>query len=403
MELGDAIRRDFPLLARPDAPIYLDSACMTLKPRSVIDAVVRYYEETPYCGGRAVYEGSLAVEETTEAARAALAALLGGRPQGTVWTKNATEAINLVAHAYPWRQGDVVLTTDREHNSNLVPWQMLAARGVRHEVVPSREDGTLDLDAWRGRLARRDVALVAAVHVSNLDGYEAPAAELAALAHDFGARILLDGAQAAGHMPVDLARLGADYYAVSLHKMLGPTGVGALLAREEALAPLGPFLTGGDTVARTTYADAELLDAPAKFEAGLQNYAGFAGSLAAVEYLRRLGLDRVHAHARGLMERCAKGLADLEGVTLVGAPVATRSGIVPLALAEEDPHTLAILLEDKHRILVRSGDHCLHSWFNARGVPGALRASFGPYSTRAEADAFVAAMRGLLGTLRAAR
>ncbi|MEA3202278.1 MAG: cysteine desulfurase / selenocysteine lyase [Thermoplasmata archaeon] len=397
--IGEQIRQDFPLLSKLEPPIYLDSACMTLKPRSVIDAVVRYYEETPFCAGRAVYEGSLAVEEAMEAARCDLAALLGGRREATVFTKNATEAINLVAHAFPWRPGDVVLTTDREHNSNLVPWQMLSSRGVRHEVVPSREDGTLDLDAWRGRLARGDVALVAAVHVSNLDGYEAPVRELTAIAHEAGAKVLLDGAQAAGHQPVDLGRVGADFYAVSLHKMLGPTGVGALLARPEALAALGPFMTGGDTVARTTYEGADLLEAPAKFEAGLQNYAGLAGSVAALAYLRGLGPERIHAHACALMRRAAEGLAGAPGLALVGAPLETRAGIVPFTLDEQDPHTLAILLEDKHRVLVRSGDHCLHSWFNARGVPGAVRASVGPYTTAAEIDAFVEATRGLLRQL----
>ena len=394
------LRRDFPLLERPDAPIYLDSACMTLKPRQVIDAVSRYYTETPFCAGRAVYEGSLAVETTMEDARRALASLLGGRPEATVWTKNATEAINLVAHARPWRRGDVVLTTDREHNSNLVPWQMLAHRGVRHEVVASREDGTLDLDAWEARLARGDVALVAAVHASNLDGYEAPAKALVELAHDRDVPVLLDGAQAAPHMPVDLARLGADFYAVSLHKMLGPTGVGALLSTPEALAKLGPFMTGGDTVARTTYAEAELLDAPAKFEAGLQNYAGFFGALAAIEYLRAIGLDQVHRHERALAARVAKALEGTAGLHLLGAPLGTRGGVVPFALESLDPHALAILLEDKHRILVRSGDHCLHSWFNARGVPGAVRASFYLYNTLEEADRFSSAVVDLLAQLR---
>ncbi|HVM44922.1 MAG TPA: aminotransferase class V-fold PLP-dependent enzyme, partial [Candidatus Thermoplasmatota archaeon] len=303
----DALRRDFPLLARDDAPVYLDNACMTLKPRSVIDAVRRYYEETPYCAGRAVYEGSLLVEEMMEGARRALAELLGGRPDSTVWTKNATEAINLVAHAYPWTRGDVVLTSDREHNSNLVPWQLLASRGVRHEVVPSKPDGTFDLDAWQTRLARGDVALVATVHVSNLDGYEAPARELVELAHERDVPILLDGAQAAPHRPVDLARLGADHYAVSLHKMLGPTGVGALLSTPAALAKLGPFMTGGDTVARTTYESAEFLDAPARFEAGLQNYAGLAAVPAAVQYLERVGLAAVEEHERALTRRLDAG------------------------------------------------------------------------------------------------
>jgi cysteine desulfurase/selenocysteine lyase len=364
--------------------------------------VTRYYEETPYCAGRAVYEGSLAVEEIVERARRDLADFLGGTPEGTIFGKNATEAINLVAHSRPWKKGDVVLTTDREHNSNLVPWQLLLARGVRHEVVSSAEDGTMDLDAWRERLSRGDVSLVAAVHVSNLDGYEAPVRELIGIAHDAGAQVLLDGAQAAPHVPVDLASLDADYYAVSLHKMMGPTGVGALLAKPEALAELAPFIAGGDTVARTTYEGAEFLEAPAKFEGGLQNYAGLAGVSPALGMLRNLGMAQVRTDGRDLMMRAARGLEGVKGLSLVGAPLATRTGIVPFALDAVDPHALAILLEDKHRMLVRSGDHCLHSWFNAQGVPGAVRASFYVYNTREEADAFAAAVASLLGQLHGA-
>lgn len=397
-----ALRKDFPLLARDDAPVYLDNACMTLKPRSVIDAVVSYYEDTPFCGGRGVYEGSLAVEEKVETARKRLAAFLGGAAQATTFTKNATEAINLVAHSFPWKRGDVVLTTDREHNSNLVPWHLLGSRGVRHEVVASNPDGTLDLDAFADRLGRGDVRFVAAVHVSNLDGYQTPAKALVDLAHEAGARVLLDGAQAAPHVPVDLARLGPDYYAVSMHKMLGPTGVGALLATEEALAALGPFITGGDTVARTTYEGAEMLEGPSRFEAGLQNYAGLCAVAPAIDYLERLGIQNVHAHDTRLMRRMADGLADVPGLGLVGAPLETRSGIVPFSLDEVDPHALAILLEDKHRTMVRSGDHCLHSWFNAHGVPGAVRASTYVYNTEQEVDAFVAAVADLMAALRSA-
>ena len=396
---AEALRKDFPLLRGPDPPVYLDNACMTLKPQSVLDATLDYYAGTPFCAGRAVYEGSLLVEEKVEGARRRLAAFLGARPEGTAFTKNATEAVNLVAHSFPWRRGHVVLTTDREHNSNLVPWQRLAARGVRHEVVPSREDGTVDLDAFQRRLARGDVALVAAVHVSNLDGYHAPAREIVALAREHGVPTLLDGAQAAAHLPVDLGRIGADYYAVSLHKMLGPTGVGALVARPEALARLEPFLTGGDTVARTTYEGAEFLDGPARFEAGLQNYAGLCAAEPALAYLERLGMDRVLAHERDLLRRAHDALAGTPGLAPVGAPLDARAGILPFALDKVDPHALAILLEDKHRVMVRSGDHCLHAWFNARGVPGAVRASFYLYNTPAEADLFADAVRGLLRAL----
>jgi len=260
----------------------------------------------------------------------------------------------------------------------------------------------MDLEAWRDRLARRDVRFVAAVHVSNLDGYVAPVAELVRLAHEAGdVRVLLDGAQAASHLSVDLARLGADHYAVSAHKMLGPTGVGALLSKPEALDELSPFITGGNTVARTTYDGApEFLDGPAKFEAGLQNYAGIAGVKPAVELLARLGMGKVHSHGEELMRRAAAAIEDVPGVDLVGAPLTTRTAIVPLSLDGIDPHALAILLEDKHHMLVRSGDHCLHSWFNARGVPGTLRASFHAYNTRREADEFGEAVSSLTRALQ---
>jgi cysteine desulfurase/selenocysteine lyase len=181
--------------------------------------------------------------------------------------------------------------------------------------------------------------------------------------------------------------------------MLGPTGVGALLSTPEALAKLGPFMTGGDTVARTTYEGAELLDAPAKFEAGLQNYAGLAAVEPAVRYLREIGVDAVHRQEVALARRVAERLADVPGLHLLGAPLETRSGVVPFALETIDPHAIAILLEDKHNILVRSGDHCLHSWFNAKGVPGAVRASFYLYNTTEEADAFADAVRGLMRQL----
>ncbi len=396
----ERIRRDFPILARPDPPVYLDSACMSLKPQSVIDATVRYYEDTPFCAGRSVYDGARSVERAVEDARAALAHLLGADPAGVVWTKNATEAVNLVAAAFPFRPGDVVLAGDREHNSNLVPWLAQRARGVRVDVLPSRDDGAFDLDALVKRLGAGDVRLVAIGHASNLDGAVAPAREIVAAAHAAGARVLLDGAQAAPHHPVDLAAIGCDYYAVSLHKMLGPTGVGALLARREALDALGPFLVGGETVASSTYDGFELLEPPARFEAGLQNYAGLAAVPAAVRYLADAGPAVIEAHERALTERLDAALADVPGVRLLGPPAGSRGGITSFTTDFLDPHELAILLDDKHRILVRSGDHCAHSWFNARGLAGSVRASLYLYSSREEVDALADAVRALSRRLR---
>ncbi|MHB8606218.1 MAG: aminotransferase class V-fold PLP-dependent enzyme [Thermoplasmatota archaeon] len=395
------LRKDFPLLARDDAPVFFDNACMTLKPRSVIDAVSRYYTDTPFCAGRSVYEGARAVETLVEDARARLARFLGAQPTGVVWTKNATEAINLVARTFPFKRRQVVLTSDREHNSNLVPWQLLAARGIKHEIFKTQPDGSLDAKRLARRLRKGDVALVAAVHESNLDGVTLPADAIVAAAHEEGVPVLLDGAQAAPHQPVDLSRLGADFYAVSLHKMLAPTGVGALVARPDALARLPPFLVGGDTVAHTTYDAFEMLDAPKKFEAGLQNYAGLAGVSPALEMLESIGMANVAAHERALATRIADGLADVDGLVLLG-PSRPAGGIVSFTTPWLDAHALAILLDDKYRIWVRSGDHCAHSWLNAHKLEGSTRASLYLYNTREEADRFVEAVKEIAVSLKGA-
>lgn len=399
------LRHDFPLLAAADPPVYLDNACMSLKPRVVIDRLVRYYEETPVCAGRSVYDLSRSVADDVAAAREEVARWLGAAsPDSIVFTRNATEALNLVAWAFRFRPGDVVLGSDKEHNSNLVPWQVAASRvGLRHEVLPSRNEA-FDLPAYEARLARGGVRLVAMAHASNLDGSSIPAREVVRAAHEAGARVLLDGAQAAPHAPVDVASLGVDFYAVSLHKALGPTGMGALYVAPGADADLGPFLTGGDTVVGTTYAGHELAQAPSRYEAGLQDYAGILGSGEAVRYLRRIGMDAVEAHERRLNEVMTRGLADVPGLRILGpADPALRGGIVSFTLAGVDPHELAILLNDKHRILVRSGDHCVHSWFHAHAVEGSVRASTYVYNTETEARAFGAAVADLaakLATLR---
>ncbi|HWG91387.1 MAG TPA: aminotransferase class V-fold PLP-dependent enzyme [Candidatus Thermoplasmatota archaeon] len=407
----EALRRDFPLLTQPDPPRYFDSACMTLKPRQVIDAVVEYYERFPVCAGRSVYDLSQELGARINAGRDALARFLGAPPEGVVWTKNATEAVNLVAHSFPFQPGDVVLTTDREHNSNLVPWQMLKARGVRHEVLPSLPDGRFDLAGYRERLARGGVRLVSMVHVSNLDGFQIPARDVVQAAHAVGARVLLDGAQAAPHLPVNLRALDADFYTVSIHKMLGPTGVGALVTpRPEVLEELSPFLVGGDTVAGTTYEGPTFVQGRQRFEAGLQNFAGLVGVAPAVEYLERVGLEAVRRHDEEIARVLAKGLAAVPGLRLLGPPPESRSGCIvsftheawgrddrhgEKGLGRLGAHEVAILLNDKHRVLVRSGDHCVHSWLNAHEVPGAVRLSGYLYNTVEEAEAVVAAVEDL--------
>lgn len=378
------VREDVPLLRGAHAPVYFDNACMTLKPDPVIAAVREYYEETPVCAGRSTYALARSVGENVAASREALAGLLGAtRPEEVVFTRNTTEAINLAAKGLDLPQGSVVLTTDREHNSNLVPFQRLP--GVRHEAVPGTTGGEVDLEAWKGRLEQGDVSLVSVCHMSNLDGYVAPVEAIAQIAHDQGARVLVDGAQSVPHMPVDVEALGVDLFAFSVHKMMGPTGVGILWGRKEFLETLDPLVTGGSTIETTSLSGHTLLGSPGRFEAGLQDFAGLVAARAAVEYVDALGLQAVHAHEERLSSRLHEGLED-RGVETIGAPSAKGNGIVSFSLEGIGIHELAVLLEDKGDVLVRAGLHCLDSWFDAQGLPGSCRASLYAYNTMEEVE-----------------
>ncbi len=391
-----AVRADVPLLAQDDPPIYFDNACMTLKPRPVIEAIRRYYEETPVCAGRSTYRLAGRVGEQVAASREALAGFLGaGSADEIVFTRNTTEAINLAARGLDLPDGSTILTTDREHNSNLVPFQRLEQHGHRHETVPSREDGTVDPEAFKQRLETGDVSLVSLVHMSNLDGYLAPVREITEIAHDHGARVLVDGAQSAPHVPVDVDELGVDLFAMSVHKMMGPTGVGALWGRPEVLDGLEPLVSGGATIETTTLDDHVLLDPPGRFEAGLQDFAGLATVGPAVDYLESLGVDAVHAHEARLSTRLADGLEAL-GVDLIGAPASRGNGIVSFQVDGLDIHQLAILLEDKGEVMVRAGLHCLDSWFGARGLEGSCRASLYAYNTMDEVEVFLTTVEEIL-------
>lgn len=385
-----SVRQEIPLLAQEDPPVYFDNACMTLKPRSVIEAIRRYYERTPMCAGRSTYRLAGKVGEQVAASREAVARFLDAAgPEEVVFTRNTTEAINLVARGLDLPEGSTILTTDREHNSNLVPFQRLAEQGHRHEAVPSDECGAVDLERWKARLEEGDVELVSLCHMSNLDGYVAPVEQITELAHDHGALVLVDGAQSAPHMPVSVDELGVDLFAMSVHKMMGPTGVGVLWGRPEVLDGLDPLIAGGSTIETTTLTSYDLLDPPGRFEAGLQDFAGLVATRAAVEYVDELGREAIEAHEEQLATRLWNGI-EAAGGRIIGSPEAKGNGIVSFALDGLDIHQLAILLEDKGSICVRAGLHCLDSWFNERGLEGSCRASLYAYNTEAEVDRFLA-------------
>jgi cysteine desulfurase / selenocysteine lyase len=401
-------RGDFPALRdRPDGgrTVYLDSACMSLVPRPVLRAMEEYYSDYPGCAGRSLHSFAEEVGRRYEGAREAFARYLGRRdPRGVVFVRNATEAINLVAQGLPWKRGDRVLVSDREHNSNLVVWQRLATeRGIRLEILPLSDDGGFDGDALDRALAR-GVRLVSLFHTSNLDGRTLPAREICERARDRGAQVLLDGCQAAPHRPIDTDRIGVDFYAVSAHKMLGPTGTGVLAAAPGALDGIRPLLTGGETVEWSTVDAHALRPAPHRFEAGLQNYAGAIGAHAALDYLARCGAEEVEATERSVNARVTRALGDLERVHLLGPPdPRDRPSIFAFTLDGVDPNDAAVFLDEGHRVMVRSGMHCVHSFYSARGLAGNVRASFYLYSDAQDADALVRGVEELLERVPAGR
>ena len=396
----DRIRRDFPVLKREihgHPLVYLDNAATSQKPVQVMAAITRFYRDSNANIHRGVHTLSVEATAQYEAVREQVRAFVGApSAAGVVFTRNATESINLVAHA--WGRaflgpGDEIAITELEHHSNIVPWQMLRdERGVALRHVPMRGDGSLDLDAAREAIGPR-TRLLAVSLMSNALGTILPVAELAAMARERGALVLVDGAQAVPHMPVDVGALGADFLAFSAHKMLGPTGVGVLWAREELLEAMPPFLGGGDMISSVTLERSEWNEVPHKFEAGTPDVGGVVGFGAALDYLTALGMERVRAHERELTAHALDRLAGAPGVTLHGPPGPEgRGGVVSFSLVGVHPHDVGQVL-DGRGIAIRAGHHCAQPVMQRLGVPATARASFYVYNTAAEADALADGVR----------
>jgi cysteine desulfurase / selenocysteine lyase len=387
-------RKDFPLLvtAPGNKPVvYLDTACQSLRPKAVMDAVTRYYMEEPACAGRSMHHLAAAVTRDVDTARSQIARHLHTtRNEEIIFTRNTTEAINLVANSLGLKLGDIVLITDKEHNSNLIPWQRLARRdGVIIKVVPTRPDNTFDLAVY-DTFINEKVKLVAMGMTSNLDGVTIPAQEIIKKAHKQGALVLLDAAQTAPHQNINVKTLDVDFLAFSGHKLLGPSGTGVLYGKYKLLEKLEPFLVGGDTVAFSTYDSCEFLPPPAKFEAGLQDYAGILGLGAAIQYLNEIGFDAIQKQELMLNEYLTRETRDLKGMHLIGpADARLRGGIFSFYIEGLDHHRIALMLDQMANIVVRSGQHCVHSWFHARGVAGTVRASMYFYNTLQDVESLV--------------
>jgi cysteine desulfurase/selenocysteine lyase len=390
------VRQDFPILGREIRPgaslVYLDSTATTQKPQAVINAMDEFYRRSNANIHRGVH--TLAEEATAmyEAARAKVARFVNAAsPEQIIFTRNTTEAINLVA--YSWgranlKTGDLVLLTEMEHHSNLVPWQMLSAeRGVDLEFVPVMENGLLDLDVYRS-LLRRSPKLVAFTGMSNVLGTINPVAEMTRLAHKAGAVVLVDGAQSVPHLPVDVQALDVDFLAFSAHKMLGPTGIGALYGKKSLLESMPPFLGGGDmikTVHLRTFVPNSL---PHKFEAGTPAIAEAIGFGAAVEYLEALGMSAVAAHEQVVISYALERLEEIPGVKVFGPTADKKGGVAAFTLDGVHPHDVAQIL-DGSGIAVRAGHHCAQPLHEKFGIPATTRASFYLYSMKEEVDRLV--------------
>jgi cysteine desulfurase/selenocysteine lyase len=374
------VRQDFPVLQHEDV-CYLDSACQSLRPRQVVEAMDAYYLDYPACGGRSVHRLASRVAVAVDEARESVAAFVrSSAPEGVVFTKNCTESINLVAQGIPFKKGDVVLTSDIEHNSNNVPWIMLRSAGLKRRVVRTPDNGLHDLERWKEAITK-EVRLVSVAHVNNVVGSTLPLREICEMAHDVGAEVLVDGAQSVPHMPVDLARLGADYLAFSAHKMLGPSGVGLLVAAPAKLERLRPLITGGGSVVSATNESADFLPVPEKLEAGLLNYAGIIGTKAAIDYLARIGMENVREHDTMLNREATAMLADERVQILEPHAAQMRSGILSFNVQGLRSHDVAMFLDEMGGIMIRSGAHCAHPYFESHQIDGCARASFYIYNS----------------------
>jgi cysteine desulfurase/selenocysteine lyase len=391
MTLTTPAAADFPVLAQ-EGLTYLDSAATAQTARPVIEAMDEYYTEYRASIHRGVYPLAARATDAYEGARDRVAAFAGSTPGETVFTRNATEAINLVAYAWGRTNvgaGDLVVVTQMEHHSNLVPWQLLCAeKGAQLAYVPVTDGGLLDMEAFEDLLARRP-KLVAVAHVSNVLGTINPVAELAERAHAAGALLLVDGAQAVPHLPVDVAALGADFYAWTGHKAYGPTGVGVLHGRRELLEAMPPFLGGGHMISRVGDYESQWAEPPARFEAGTMPVAEAIGLGAAVDYLSGLGMDAVWEHSRDVTGYAVERLRSVPGLTLHGpAELEHRGSLASFSFEDVHPHDVAEIL-GRQGVCVRAGHHCAQPLMRRLGVPASSRASIAVHNTREDVDGLI--------------
>jgi cysteine desulfurase/selenocysteine lyase len=390
------IREDFPILNREVRPgiklVYLDSTATSQKPEIVIEAMDEFYRRSNANIHRGVH---ILAEESTamyELARLKISKFINAvSPQQVIFTRNTTESVNLIA--YTWARtnlkfGDLVILTEMEHHSNLVPWHILMAeKGITLEFIPVKEDGLLDLDTYR-TLLKREPKLVSFTHMSNILGTINPAAEIIKLAHDVGAITVLDAAQSVPHIKVDVQVLDVDFMAFSAHKMCGPTGIGALFGKTKLLEEMPPFLGGGDMIKEVKLRSFRPNTVPHKFEAGTPAIAESVGFGVAVDYLSSIGMDEIAVHEHEIIEYALDRLDEVPGVKVIGPAASKKGGVAAFTFDGIHPHDVAQIL-DRDGIAVRAGHHCAQPLHEKFGIPATTRASFYLYSTKEEVDTLI--------------
>jgi len=398
------IRTDFPILEEKvynKDLIYFDNGATTQKPRCVVEKIEEGYYHLNANIHRGVHYLSQKATEAHEAARTTVADFLhAGKREEIIFTRGTTEAINLVATSFGeafCHEGDEVIVSVMEHHSNIVPWQMLCERkGMKLRVIPMNEQGELDLDVFKSLLNDR-TKIVSIAHVSNVLGTINPVAEIIRIAHAKNVPVLVDGAQAVPHIPVNVVELDADFYVFSGHKIYGPTGIGALYGKSDWLNAIPPYQGGGEMIATVTFEKTTYNELPFKFEAGTPDYIGSTALAEALRYVQNIGLDKIAAHEHELLTYCTEKLLEIDGMRIIGT-AKEKSSVISFLVGNIHPYDLGMLL-DKLGIAVRTGHHCAQPLIDSLGIPGTVRASFAFYNTKEEIDTFVAALKRVVAML----
>jgi len=398
------IRADFPILAEKiynKDLIYFDNGATTQKPRSVVEKMEEGYYHLNANIHRGVHYLSQKATEAHEAARSTVAEFLhAGKREEIIFTRGTTEAINLVATSFGeafCKAGDEVIVSVMEHHSNIVPWQMLCERkGMKLRVIPMNERGELDLDVYKSLLNER-TKIVSVAHVSNVLGTINPVAEIIRLAHELNVPVLVDGAQAVPHIPVNVQELDADFYVFSAHKIYGPTGIGVLYGKENLLNAIPPYQGGGEMIATVTFEKTTYNELPFKFEAGTPDYIGSTALAEALRYVQKIGLENIANHEHELLTYGTERLLEIEGMRIIGT-AENKSSVISFLVGNIHPYDIGMLL-DKLGIAVRTGHHCAQPLIDSLGIPGTVRASFAFYNTKEEIDVFIDALKRVVGML----